>query len=163
MTRITEARAAQLLANLLSSPATGPALPQDKRKPRARVITPPEAQEAVEPLIVSVPGLPPSVNHMYIARRGGGRTLSAEACAWYDHAIPVIKAGAVGWAVPSGPLRLTIALYSMSRARDLDNALKAGQDALAKALGFDDKLIYYLAVARGVGKPARTVYTLERL
>jgi Holliday junction resolvase RusA-like endonuclease len=149
--------AGRLLRDLLSEAARAPKRRPAPQKPAQT------ATDPLPPLIVSVAGLPPTVNHMYIARRGGGRTLSAEACAWYDHAIPAIKAGAVGYAVPDGALRLTIVLYSLPRSRDLDNALKASQDAIAKALGFDDKRIAYLTVARGTGRPARTVYTLEAL
>lgn len=115
------------------------------------------------PLIVTVAGLPPSVNHLYAPRRGGGRTLTPEARAWYDTAVAEIRDGARGYAVPDGPLRLTIVLYALPRSRDVDNAMKAAIDAAAKALNFNDKWVDYLAVARGVGKPARTVYTLEAL
>lgn len=156
--RTTEAQARRLLAGLLSEEA--PRAPKRRRTPEkpAQTDTGPSA-----PLVVSVGGLPPTVNHMYLTVRGGGRVLTPEARAWYDRACKAIAESAAGYVVPGGPLRLTIVLYALPRSRDLDNALKAAQDALAKALGFDDKRIDYLAVARGAGKPQRTVYTLEAL
>lgn len=156
--RVTPSQARRLLAGLLSEEA--PRVPKRRRTPENGAHA---ATGASAPLVVSVAGLPPTVNHMYLTVRGGGRVLTPEARDWYDRACSAIAESAAGYVVPSGPLKLTIVLYHLSRARDLDNALKAAQDALAKALGFDDKRIDYLAVARGVGKPPRTVYTLESL
>lgn len=168
MTRISEAAAKRLLAGLLGDAPATPA----RRKGATKEITrrqPPTPQEPAQratghaPLIVTVAGLPPTVNHLYVTARGGRRVLTEAARAWYDAAIPAIREGARGYAVPPGYLRLSIVLYHLPRSRDIDNALKAAQDALARALGFDDKRIDVLTVARGVGKPARTVYTLEAL
>lgn len=161
MTRVTPAQAARLLARLMNETAQD--APGRATRARGASKAPTPMSDTPAPLIVTVGALPPTVNHMYIARRGGGRTLTDEARAWYDLAIPAIREQARGYVVPPGALRLSVVLYSLSRARDLDNALKATQDAIARALEFDDKRIDYLAVARGVGKPARTVYTLEAL
>lgn len=161
MTRITPAEARRLLGGLLDQESPAPMALQ--RAVRAREASKAPTLPDNYPIIVTVPALPPTVNHLYVTARGGRRVLTEAARAWYDLAIPAIAAQARGYTVPAGPLRLSIVLYHLSRSRDLDNALKASQDAIAKALGFDDKRIDLLTVARGVGKPARTVYTLEAL
>lgn len=166
MTRLPAKAERDLLARLLNAApraATKKSRGNQDYKAPVHAKPPRAAATGTPPLIVTVTGLPPTVNHMYVTTRGGGRVLSAAARAWYDRAVPAIREAAAGWAVPDGSLRLTIVLYHLPRSRDLDNALKAAQDAAAKALGFDDKRVDYLAVARGVGKPARTVYTLEAL
>lgn len=125
----------------------------------------PEGQGAgaTTPLIVSVAGHPPTVNHMYLTTRDGARILTPRARAWYDLAIPTIQDGARGWACPAGPLRLELVLYALPRTRDIDNATKAAIDAIARAVGFDDRRIDMLTVIRGAGRPARTAYTLGAL
>ena len=166
MTRITPTAARRLLGGLLSEPTDTPRRP--KRIPRPVGLkpqpTPQEpAQTTTAPLIVSVAGHAVTVNHMYRPRRGGGKVLTEAAQAWYDFAIPTIRADAQGYAVPAGSLRLTVVVYALPRTTDIDNILKGSVDAIARALDFDDRRIDYLAVARGIGKPARTVYTLEQL
>ena len=126
--RVTPAQARRLLADLMSEEA--PRAPKRRRTPENGV-QPATAPSA--PLVVSVAGLPPTVNHMYLTVRGGGRVLTPEARAWYDRACKAIAESAAGYIVPGGPLKLTIVLYALQRSRDLDNALKTAQDALAKA------------------------------
>lgn len=102
-------------------------------------------------LTVIVPILPPTVNHMYIATRDGGKALSDQAQAFRKLAgyEARITANTIGWTVPQGRLRLTIALtFGDRRNQDIDNRAKAGIDALALALGFDDSRIDELVIRR---------------
>lgn len=97
---------------------------------------------------LTIPGLPPSVNHLYPTVRGG-RVLSTEARAWY-----VTVAGACtvaripAFASRKTPLMLELRFVGMTYQRDISNAIKAAEDALAAALGFDDRYVAYLSAAR---------------
>ena len=116
-------------------------------------------------ITLTVDALPPTVNHLYRNRRGGGRCLSAAAEAWYDYAIPVLRSQP-RYAVPSGPLRLRIRVHGLPRTTDLDNVSKAAIDALARALEFDDRWIDDLRIVRipvRRGEQRLTVYDLEAL
>jgi len=116
-------------------------------------------------ITLTVDALPPTVNHLYRNRRGGGRCLSAAAEAWYDYAIPVLRSQP-RHAVPSGPLRLRIRVHGLPRTTDLDNVSKAAIDALARALEFDDRWIDDLRIVRvSVRKGAQRFieYCLEAL
>ena len=114
---------------------------------------------------LTVDALPPTVNHLYRARRGGGRCLSAAAVAWYDYAIPLIRSQARS-NVPPGPLRLRIEVYGLPRTTDVDNVIKAALDALARALEFDDRMVDDLRITRipvKRGAAKSTAYELEAL
>ena len=116
-------------------------------------------------ITLTVDALPPTVNHLYRNRRGGGRCLSAAAEAWYDYAIPVLRSQP-RYAVPSGPLRLRIRVHGLPHTTDVDNVLKAAVDALARALEFDDRRIDDLRIVRipvRRGEQRLTVYDLEAL
>ena len=116
-------------------------------------------------IILTVDALPPTVNHLYRNRRGGGRCLSAAAEAWYHHAIPVLRLQARP-AVTCTPLRLRIEVHGLPRTTDVDNVLKAAVDALAIALEFDDRWIDDLRIVRVPvrrGGARFTVYELEAL
>jgi Holliday junction resolvase RusA-like endonuclease len=102
--------------------------------------------------------LPPTVNHMYVSRRGGGKALTEEArtfrhevwCALFDAGLPRVP--------PAGDLAVTVRLtYGDRRRTDIDNRVKAALDALATALEFDDARVARLVVERAgyaKGKPA---------
>jgi Holliday junction resolvase RusA-like endonuclease len=116
-------------------------------------------------ITLPVDALPPTVNHLYRNRRGGGRCLSAAAEAWYDYAIPTLRLQARP-AVPRGPLRLRINVHGLPRTTDVDNVLKAAIDALRRALEFDDRWIDDLRIVRipvRRGGVRFTVYELEAL
>lgn len=116
----------------------------------------------VTTIVVTVAAMPPTVNHMYVSRKGGGKALSAEAETF--RALVLQQVSEARPAVPDGPLSLTVRLWFGDRRRaDLDNRLKAAIDALALALRFDDSRIYRIeAVREGCepGKP-RCELTLE--
>jgi Holliday junction resolvase RusA-like endonuclease len=114
-------------------------------------------------IILGLDALPPTVNHLYRNRRGGGRCLSPAAEAWYAYAVPTLRLQC-RCAVPSGSLRLRISVHGLPRTTDVDNVLKAAVDALARALAFDDRYIDDLRIVRVPvkrGGVKRTVYELE--
>ena len=79
---------------------------------------------------------PPSVNHMYINRRGSyQRIKTATAISYYQ----TVAALASGRMTHSGPIALTIRLYPPdNRRRDIDNGNKAILDSLTKAGLWED-------------------------
>lgn len=91
--------------------------------------------------------LPPTVNHMYLARRDGGKALTDEA---YTFRALVGLALRSAPPVPQdGDLAVTLRLTFPDRRRtDIDNRAKAAIDALALALGFDDRRVARLVVER---------------
>ncbi len=102
-------------------------------------------------LTVIIPILPPSVNHMYQARRGGGKCLTPEALAFREAAILEARstANGMGWRVPDGRLKIALKLtFGDLRNQDIDNRAKAGIDAVALALGFDDSRIDRVVIER---------------
>lgn len=100
--------------------------------------------------VVSVPGIPPSVNHMYEPRlvtTGTGSYMSRKktsgveeyqvtAALFVQNALP--KAWRRALAEHDGYIRIRYWFY-LKRDIDCDNALKALNDAIAKALRVDDK------------------------
>ncbi len=91
---------------------------------------------------------PPSTNHLYqpAPRRNSkgayyvGRELRPEVRSYRELVQMVVLTKGRPHIPETGPLRLTLRLW-VKRERDLDNAFKCLQDALAIALGFDDKRI----------------------
>ena len=86
----------------------------------------------------------PSVNHCYVTTRQGRRVLSAEARRYVETAVLLVRAEAArsGLAI-SGKARLclTARIWFERDNRDADNALKLPVDALAEALGINDRWI----------------------
>lgn len=121
----------------------------------ARLVPPPPHQKRTSVLVVWLPLLPPSVNHMYravprrrSAAKGGGtymgKELTPEALAFRTEVIVNVRRQAAdeGFVLPSGPLALDVFVtFASKRAQDADNRIKAAQDAVAQALGFDDSRI----------------------
>lgn len=50
--------------------------------------------------------------------------------------------------IPDGKLAVTFAFGVSSKASDLDNLVKATQDAIADKYGFDDRRIYALSASK---------------
>lgn len=108
---------------------------------------------------VWVRALPPTVNHMYLPNARGGKRLSPEAELFRSLVWTEVVSTQPRPAVPdAGPLALTVRLtFGTKRRQDLDNRLKAAQDALALALAFDDARIKRLTVedaGHDKGRPA---------
>ena len=122
----------------------------------------------MRPLTVVIPILPPTVNHMYITRRDGGKALTAQAQTFRQYASAEARSTAnlTRWEMPSGAMRLTIALtFGDRRNQDIDNRAKAALDALALALGFNDARIDELIIRRAGYEKNRPLceMTLEAL
>lgn len=117
----------------------------------------------MQPLIVIVPLLPPSVNHMYASNRDGSKRLTQEALTFRQAVAAEARSTAnlTGWRVPDGRLKLAIKLTFGSRARqDIDNRAKSAIDALALALGFDDVRIDRVVIERIGVEPRRPLCEL---
>jgi Holliday junction resolvase RusA-like endonuclease len=114
-----------------------------KQRQHATEQTPQDSVPFLHPLTVIVPRLPPSVNHMYLANKHGGKRLTDEAKAFREAVAEEVQdmCRLTRWRYVAGvPLSLTLFLTFGTKARqDGDNRLKAAADALALALGFDDK------------------------
>ena len=97
-------------------------------------------------LRIVLPGVPPSVNHMYRRFTYGGRTMNVitrNAQAWMDSVRLAAKAAAVGagWQLVPAGRKVVVRLwfYWPSRVRrDTHNALKALLDAWQGVLYEDD-------------------------
>jgi len=94
---------------------------------------------------VTIPGQAMSVNHIYqntlrVSREGRryqARKLTAEAQAYLDGAIYLIRAAKPrNWA-PEGQIRVIFDLY-LTRDIDCDNTMKLVSDALEAATGIND-------------------------
>lgn len=97
-----------------------------------------------------------SVNHMYVVTSHGVH-LSDDARRFKKEATLIARNAAqlAGWVYPTGAgLSLSLALYMPSNRRaDISNLIKATEDSIADALGFDDQCIQRILVERmGVDK-----------
>lgn len=113
-------------------------------------------------ITLSLDRLPPSTNHMYAVRKGGGKVLAEDTQSFYKEVWALLSDGGKP-RVPDGPLIFRLRVrYPNGRKQDLDNRLKASQDALMKALHFDDSRIAKIdAEVEAERGPARCVLTLE--
>jgi Holliday junction resolvase RusA-like endonuclease len=112
----------------------------------------------MQPLTIIVPMLPPSVNHMYLGNRYGGKRLSEEALKFRSKVESEAHATAngTGWKLPSGALEFTVRLtYPTKRRTDIDNRIKAALDAIALALDFDDVRIKRIVIEHAGIDPKR--------
>ena len=90
-------------------------------------------------ITIVVPALPPTVNHMYVALRGGKKALSEQTALFRKLVWAEVLHTPERPCLPDGPLALTVRLiYGTKRRQDLDNRLKSAIDAVALALRFDD-------------------------
>lgn len=94
--------------------------------------------------------LPPSVNHMYLPRRGGGRRLSPDAAAWkqaaYFAALEVFPDAL------TGEIEVVYDFYFPDRRPDIDNGLKALNDALQGAAYINDRQIMKITASKYLDK-----------
>ena len=114
-------------------------------------------------LVVTLPGIPPSVNARYRHGRFPAPHLTAETRAWQDGAALALRCAAAGVVLaPRTPLAVTVALAAPHLYRfDLDNTLKAIGDAVALALGIDDRYIVAWHVSKTRGRVAQTHVTVQ--
>lgn len=109
-------------------------------------------------LVITLPGLPPTVNHAYRHVAGGGKQRTAAAVAWQAGAILAIRAAAPGAGLQKPtPWGAAIHLVAADVYRwDLDNRVKVLLDALAAGLGLDDRYCTALQVTKARGALAQT-------
>lgn len=90
----------------------------------------------------TIPGQPPSVNHMYHVVRGTRRLAKIKDVENYQAYATMIARTAKpsGWKYDGGFIRLRY-WFEVSRDIDCDNALKALNDAIAIALDVNDRNI----------------------
>ena len=118
---------------------------------------------------VTILGLPPATNHLYPSGRDGRRHLSAEGRAWGQMVADECMAARVPPFIGRTHLhlRVDIDFVGMTDRRDIDGGVKILLDALAEALGFDDRWIDELHVCRrrradwGVTVPQTRVVIME--
>jgi Holliday junction resolvase RusA-like endonuclease len=115
------------------------------------------------PECITLEGLPPTTNHAYgVSNRGGKARMykTTDAKAWQEM---------IGWQViaqrtqphqdwQGRAIRVMITLWSQDRRADIDGGIKLTLDAIAKGLGFNDKMVDYVSVLRFVrpGMPEAT-------
>ena len=102
--------------------------------------------------------IPPSSNTMYDNAPGKGRVLTADARAFKGGAglIARTRAREQGWYYTTGHrLEITLVLHFVDDRRDIDDAVKSVQDAVATALGFNDRVVDKLTVVRGEIAPSQ--------
>jgi len=110
-------------------------------------------------LDVTLP-MPPSTNQVYRRAKQGKLFMTAEGRLFKEAAGLMLSVAAHrirGNTFHVGQrFALTLRLhFADDRRCDLDNRIKLVQDALADALGFDDRHIHRLTVERGESDPAR--------
>lgn len=100
------------------------------------------------PFTVDLPGAPPSVNHLYLLSvhpgRSGRHIRKADGVEEYQNAVTLLVRTCLPRSFKEAlasdqhrPIRLKYWLH-LKTAMDADNALKALNDAIAKALGVND-------------------------
>ena len=94
--------------------------------------------------------LPPSVNHMYLRRRGGGLRLSPDASAWKQAAY--FAALEVFTDALEGEIEAVYDFYFPDKRSDIDNGLKALNDALQGAAYINDRQIHRLTATKHLDK-----------
>lgn len=103
--------------------------------------------------------LPPTVNHMYRSTGGGRRALTDEALTFRGLVAIELR----GQSIPSD-CSLVLSFwftFPNKRRSDGDNRLKALQDSIALALGFDDTRIVEWHGYTDIGRTPRTLAILE--
>jgi len=103
---------------------------------------------------------PPSVNH-YWAARGRGRYIAPHARAWHREAWAILQTQRCRY---TGPVALYVFAHPPDRRkRDLDNVLKAIQDALVAAgvLQDDYQVVELHALRRPPEPPGRVRVVVE--
>ena len=98
---------------------------------------------------VTVPGLPPSLNHLYPMGRDGRRHMSAAGRDWYKTVALACLVGRVPrYTNPKVRLAAAFEFVGLPYTRDVSNCVKALEDSLAAALGFEDRYIEAISAVR---------------
>lgn len=114
-------------------------------------------------LVLTLPSLPPTVNHAYYHRADGGKQRTPATAAWQDGAILAIRAAASGACRQNTPWDAAIHFQAPDVGRwDLDNRCKVLLDAVAAALGLDDRNLMSLQVVKTRAPVAQTTIRVQR-
>lgn len=112
-----------------------------------------------------VPGQPPSVNHLYVRVRGNWNKIAkAKGVEQYQNDVVFLCRAArpSGWR-PEGQIRIEFEFH-LGRDADCDNLIKALQDAVAMALGINDRNFLPCVISKSTGnKQPYTVIHLSQL
>jgi len=99
----------------------------------------------------TIPGQPPSWNHMYVLARGSRRIVKAPNVEAYQTGVALIaKTARPSHWKPAEQVRVIYRFY-LGRDIDCDNVMKAVNDAIAAALDVDDKIMLPCAAAKSTG------------
>lgn len=99
-----------------------------------------------------VRGQPPTVNHLYVRKRGGG-VAKAPGVEAYQTAVFYLcrDARPSGWRPdPTHQIRIMFSFF-LGRDADCDNLLKSIQDAVALALGINDRMFIPCVISKETG------------
>lgn len=117
-----------------------------------------------KPLRLKLPK-PESLNNAYSNSKSGGRYLTEVGKLYKDEVGWLARAAAMEqrWTYGGERLKLTMLIHFPDRRRrDISNAIKLCEDALAEALGFDDEVIDEWHIWRGeIRKPGCAHVTVE--
>jgi Holliday junction resolvase RusA-like endonuclease len=103
------------------------------------------------PFKVTIPGNPPSVNHMY--EQHGGRKHKAPGVEQYQlDAYRIARSAKPSGPAPEGQLRVLYWFY-LPGDPDVDNRFKALNDSLALAIGVNDKVFVPCVAEMNFGCP----------
>ncbi|KKN82009.1 hypothetical protein LCGC14_0312760 [marine sediment metagenome] len=119
-----------------------------------------------DPLVITIPGMPPSANHAFVTRSNGMRVLTREAeeyQGWVENAALAAYANGNLTLHKGQWLRLTFkAYFPDKRKRDLDNMKKVIGDGIARGLFIDDRWFLWTDDVPEVDKAdPRIVVTVE--
>jgi Holliday junction resolvase RusA-like endonuclease len=122
-----------------------------------------------EEIRITVPGLPPSVNHYYKMSRWGGRYMTAEGVAFKKLVAEAVRTIEIK-ACANCRYRLRIDFCGSwttkkgtTRRVDLDNYGKSSIDSLFEAIGVDDCMVFELRMNKVESEVEQTVYVLSRI
>ena len=108
---------------------------------------------------LTIPDVPPSVNHYWIAR-GNRRFISKKGKEW-KQLVKVISAKCKHL---EGKLEMTVDVYfTDKRRRDIDNCAKAVLDSLEGIAYKDDAQIHKLTMQKLNGDTKKTVITIKEI
>lgn len=117
-----------------------------------------------EPERFTIDGLPPSSNHGYKLGRGHIRK-DVEVDKWQGMVERLVLAQRSKppqrW--KGKPVHMVCIFVGIPRRRDVTNAVKYLEDAVARALGFNDGWVDWAEQRRVKGRPVQTVVTLEEM
>lgn len=109
-----------------------------------------------------IPGQPPTVNHLYVRVRGqwNKMTKAPGVAAYQDTVVLLARQARPSGFTVEGQLKVSFAFY-LKRDADCDNLLKAILDALALALGCNDRMMLPCTLHKSTGHPLpHTVVTV---